>query len=36
MEKMKDEAPIIWILTVGLIIVRIMMNKIAEVDLVVE
>ena len=35
MEKMKDEAPIIWILTVGLIIVRIMMNKIAEVDLVV-
>lgn len=35
MEKMKDEAPIIWILTVSLIIVRIMMNKIAEVDLVV-
>lgn len=35
MKKMKDEAPIIWILTVGLIIVRIMMNKIAEVDLVV-
>lgn len=35
MEKMKDEAPIIWISTVGLIVVRIMMNKIAEVDLVV-
>lgn len=35
MEKMKDEAPIIWILTVGLILVRIMMNKIAEVVLVV-
>ena len=32
---MKDEAPIIWISTVGLIVVRIMMNKIAEVDLVV-
>lgn len=35
MKKMKDEAPIIWISTVGLIVVRIMMNKIAEVDLVV-
>lgn len=32
---MKEEAPIIWISTVGLIVVRIMMNKIAEVDLVV-
>lgn len=35
MKKMKDGAPIIWISTVGLIVVRIMMNKIAEVDLVV-